>query len=303
MYHRRIMNNISLNPWSFETRVIDLIQEVGQLFGNCNLCYGHGTDNPLDEAAALVLFVLGIDYSDAEEPSFSKVSAVEFKLIEKLVDQRIQERKPLAFLTQEAFFCGHKFFVDERVLIPRSPMAELIQNLFEPWIDSASVERVLDVATGSGCLAVAIANNFPGAKVVASDVSKGALEVATINVDGLSVREQVTLVESDLFENIEGVFDLIVSNPPYVGSKSYQALPPEYHHEPGLALIAEQNGLDFIARILHDAPPFLKDNGILVLEMGEVAEEAEKTFPHPFKWVELEKGGEGIAVIEAKHLR
>ena len=297
------MNNISLKPWSFETRVIDLIQEVGQLFGDCNLCYGHGTDNPLDEAVALVLFVLGIDYSDAEEPSFSKVSAVEFKLIEKLVEQRIKERKPLAFLTQEAFFCGYKFYVDERVLIPRSPMAELIQNLFEPWIDSASVERVLDVATGSGCLAVAIANNFPGAEVVASDVSKGALEVASINVDGLSVREQVTLVESDLFENIEGVFDLIVSNPPYVGPKSYEALPPEYHHEPGLALIAEQNGLDFIARILHDSPPFLRDNGILVLEMGEVAEEAEKAFPHPFKWVELDNGGEGIAVLEAKHLK
>ena len=303
MYHRRIMNNISLKPWSFETRVIDLIQEVGQLFGDCNLCYGHGTDNPLDEAVALVLFVLGIDYSDAEEPSFSKVSAVEFKLIEKLVEQRIKERKPLAFLTQEAFFCGYKFYVDERVLIPRSPMAELIQNLFEPWIDSASVERVLDVATGSGCLAVAIANNFPGAEVVASDVSKGALEVASINVDGLSVREQVTLVESDLFENIEGVFDLIVSNPPYVGPKSYEALPPEYHHEPGLALIAEQNGLDFIARILHDSPPFLRDNGILVLEMGEVAEEAEKAFPHPFKWVELDNGGGGIAVLEAKHLK
>ena len=303
MYHRRIMNNISLKPWSFETRVIDLIQEVGQLFGDCNLCYGHGTDNPLDEAAALVLFVLGIDYSDAEEPSFSKVSAVEFKLIEKLVEQRIKERKPLAFLTQEAFFCGYKFYVDERVLIPRSPMAELIQNLFEPWIDSSSVERVLDVATGSGCLAVAIANNFPGAEVVASDVSKGALEVASINVDGLSVREQVTLVESDLFENIEGVFDLIVSNPPYVGPKSYEALPPEYHHEPGLALIAEQNGLDFIARILHDSPPFLRDNGILVLEMGEVAEEAEKAFPHPFKWVELDNGGGGIAVLEAKHLK
>jgi ribosomal protein L3 glutamine methyltransferase len=297
------MNNISLKPWSFETRVIDLIQEVGQLFGDCNLCYGHGTDNPLDEAAALVLFVLGIDYSDAEEPSFSKVSAVEFKLIEKLVEQRIKERKPLAFLTQEAFFCGYKFYVDERVLIPRSPMAELIQNLFEPWIDSASVERVLDVATGSGCLAVAIAKNFPGTEVVASDVSEGALEVASINVDGLSVREQVTLVESDLFENIEGVFDLIVSNPPYVGPKSYEALPPEYHHEPGLALIAEQNGLDFIARILHDSPPFLRDNGILVLEMGEVAEEAEKAFPHPFKWVELDNGGGGIAVLEAKHLK
>ena len=166
------MNNISLKSWSLGTSVIGLIQEVGQLFDECNLCYRHGTDNPLDEAAALVLFVLSIDYLDAGEPSFSKVSAVEFKLIEKLVDQRIQERKPLAFLTQEAFFCGYKFYVDERVLIPRSPMAELIQKQFEPWIDSGSVERVLDVATGSGCLAVAIAKNFPGAEVVASDVSK-----------------------------------------------------------------------------------------------------------------------------------
>ena len=136
------MNNISLKSWSLETRVIDLIQEIGQLFDDCNLCYGHGTEHPLDEAAALVLFVLGMDYLDAEEPSFSKVSAVEFKLIEKLVDQRIQERKPLAFLTQEAFFCGYKFYVDERVLIPRSPMAELIRKQFEPWIDSTSVERV-----------------------------------------------------------------------------------------------------------------------------------------------------------------
>ena len=165
------------------------------------------------------------------------------------------------------------------------------------------MQCVLDVATGSGCLAIAIAKSFPGVEVVASDVSKGALEVASINIDRLFVREQVTLVASDLFENIEGDFDVIVSNPPYVSPKSYQDLPAEYLQEPESALVAEDSGLDFITRILHDAPPFLKDNGILVIEMGEAAMVAERTFPYPFQWVALEKGGEGIAVIEGKHLR
>ena len=297
------MNNISLKPWSVESKAIDLIQEVAQLFVEHDLCFGHGTDNPLDEANALIFFVLGIDYLDAEAVSSKRVSLEEFERIMELVNQRIYDRKPLAYLTQEAFFCGHKFYVDERVLVPRSPIAELIQNQFLPWIEASSVQCVLDVATGSGCLAIAIAKSLPGVDVVASDVSEGALEVANINIDRLFVREQVTLVASDLFENIEGDFDVIVSNPPYVSPKSYQDLPAEYLQEPELALVAEDSGLDFITRILHDAPPFLKDNGILVIEMGEAAMVAERTFPYPFKWVELEKGGEGIAVIEGKHLR
>ncbi len=297
------MNNISLKPWSVESEAIDLIQEVTQLFVEHDLCFGHGSDNPLDEANTLIFFVLGIDYLDAEALSSKRVSHEEFERIRELVNQRIYDRKPLAYLTQEAFFCGHKFYVDERVLVPRSPIAELIQNQFLPWIEAGSVQCVLDVATGSGCLAIAIAKSFPGVEVVASDISEGALEVANINIDRLFVREQVTLVASDLFENIEGDFDVIVSNPPYVSPKSYQDLPAEYLQEPELALVAEDSGLDFITRILHDAPPFLKDNGILVIEMGEAAMVAERTFPYPFKWVELEKGGEGIAVIEAKHLR
>ena len=297
------MNNISLKPWNVESKAIDLIQEVAQLFVEHDLCFGHGTDNPFDEANALIFFVLGIDYLDAEAVSSKMVSLEEFERIMELVNQRIYDRKPLAYLTQEAFFCGHKFYVDERVLVPRSPIAELIQNQFLPWIEASSVQCVLDVATGSGCLAISIAKSLPGVDVVASDVSEGALEVANINIDRLFVREQVTLVASDLFENIEGDFDVIVSNPPYVSPKSYQDLPAEYLQEPESALVAEDSGLDFITRILHDAPPFLKENGILVIEMGEAAMAAERTFPYPFKWVELEKGGEGIAVIEAKHLR
>jgi len=297
------MNNISLKPWSVESKTIDLIQEVAELFVEHDLCFGHGTDNPLDEANTLIFFVLGIDYLDAEASSAKRVSHEEFERIMELVNQRIYDRKPLAYLTQEAFFCGHKFYVDERVLVPRSPIAELIQNQFLPWIEASSVQCVLDVATGSGCLAIAIAKSLPGVDVVASDISEGALEVANINIDRLFVQEQVTLVASDLFENIEGDFDVIVSNPPYVSPKSYQDLPAEYLQEPELALVAEDSGLDFITRILHDAPPFLKDNGILVIEMGEAAMVAERIFPYPFKWVELEKGGEGIAVIEGKHLR
>ena len=183
------MNNISLKPWNVESKAIDLIQEVAELFFEHDLCFGHGTDNPLDEANTLIFFVLGIDYLDAEALSSKRVSHEEFDRIRELVNQRIYDRKPLAYLTQEAFFCGHKFYVDERVLVPRSPIAELIQNQFLPWIEAGSVQCVLDVATGSGCLAIAIAKSLPGVEVVASDVSEGALEVANINIDRLFVRE------------------------------------------------------------------------------------------------------------------
>ncbi|MBM23472.1 MAG: 50S ribosomal protein L3 N(5)-glutamine methyltransferase [Gammaproteobacteria bacterium] len=297
------MNNISLKPWSLETKAIDLIQQVAELFDEKDLCFGHGTDNPLDEAMTLVFFALGVDYPYRRESSSIKVSDEVYNSIMGLVNQRIFEKKPLSYLTQEAFFCGHKFYVDERVLIPRSPIAELIRNQFAPWLKANSVQRVLDIATGSGCLAIAIAKSFPSVQVIASDVSKEALEVAKINIEKLSVRKQVTLVESDLFENIKGEFDLIVSNPPYVNPGSYDDLPAEYLHEPDLALIAPDNGLDFIARILHDAPPFLKDDGILTLEMGETAKTAEQTLGYTFKWIELENGGEGVAVIDAKHLK
>ena len=195
------MNNISLKPWSLGTEAIDIIQEVEELFEEKDLCFGHGTDNPLDEAMALVFFALGADYPYREKSSSIKVSNQGYSFITKLVNQRIFEKKPLPYLTQEAFFCGHKFYVDERVLIPRSPIAELIRNQFSPWVTANSVQCVLDIATGSGCLAIAIAKSFPDAEVIASDVSKEALEVAKINIDKLSVGEQVTLVESDLFEN------------------------------------------------------------------------------------------------------
>ncbi len=297
------MNNITLTSWNSETRIIDLIQDVAHLLNQQNLYYGHGTDNPKDEAVALVFFVLGLDHFNTKKLYDQKVQSKDFELVNELVIQRIKEKKPLSYITHESIFCGHKFFVDERVLIPRSPIAELIQNRFEPWINHSLITSVLDIATGSGCLAISIAKQYPNAEIVASDISKAALEVAEINVENLSVSHQVTLVESNLFENINGTFDLIVSNPPYVSRDSIVNLAPEYHHEPSLALVAEKDGLDFIERIVHDASPFLKDHGILVIEMGEAAEAAESYFNLPFTWIELEHGGEGIAMIEAKHLK
>jgi len=297
------MNNITLKAWNTETSIIDLIQDVAQLLSQHNLYYGHGTDNPTDEAAALVFFALGLDHFNPKKSYDLKVQSKDFEFVNELVTQRIKEKKPLAYITNESIFCGHKFVVDERVLIPRSPIAELIQNRFEPWIDQSLITSVLDIATGSGCLAISIAKQYPNAEIVASDISKAALEVAEMNVDHLLVDDQVTLVESDLFENIKGTFDLIVSNPPYVSHESMVNLAPEYHHEPSLALAAEKDGLDFIERILHYASPFLKDHGILVIEMGEAAEAAESYFTLPLTWIELENGGEGIAMIEAKHLK
>jgi len=297
------MNNITLTSWNSETRIIDLIQDVAHLLNQQNLYYGHGTDNPKDEAAALVFFVLGLDHFNPKKSYDLKVHLKDFEFVNELVTQRVKEKKPLAYITNESIFCGHKFFVDERVLIPRSPIAELIQNRFEPWINQSLITSVLDIATGSGCLAISIAKQYPNAEIVASDISKAALEVAEVNVENLSVSHQVTLVESNLFENINGTFDLIVSNPPYVSRDSIVNFAPEYHHEPSLALVAEKDGLDFIERILHDASPFLKDHGILVIEMGEAAEAAESYFTLPFTWIELEHGGEGIAMIEAKHLK
>jgi len=297
------MNNITLKAWNTETEVIDLIQDVAQLLSQHNLYYGHGTDNPTDEAAALVFFALGLDHFNPKKSYDLKVHSKDFEFVNELVTQRVKEKKPLAYITNESIFCGHKFFVDERVLIPRSPIAELIQNCFEPWIDQSLITSVLDIATGSGCLAISIAKQFPDAEIIASDVSLAALKVARKNVKNLLVSSQVTIVESDLFENITGEFDLIVTNPPYVSRESLKTQPTEYAHEPGLALVAEKDGLDFIERILHYAPPFLKDHGILVIEMGEAAEAAESYFTFPFTWIELENGGEGIAMIEAKHLK
>lgn len=279
------------------------IQEIAELFNENNIFFGHGTDNALDEAAELVTFILKINFSSSDDISKRVITNHQWEEINKLALRRIETRKPLPYLTNQAYFCHEKFYVDERVLIPRSPISEMIQNYFKPWLNNKTAERILEIGTGSGCIAIAMAKYFENSLITATDVSRSALEVATINVKHFSFEKQIELIQSDLFENIRGKYNLIVSNPPYVPRTIMNNLPQEYAFEPTKALLAGDNGLDFIARILHDAPLFLEDDGILVIEAGVASIEMERQFKLPFKWIDFELGGEGVAVIEAKHLQ
>ena len=279
------------------------IQAIAELFNENNIFFGHGTDNALDEAAELVTFILNINFSSSDDISKRVITNHQWEEINKLALRRIETRKPLPYLTNQAYFCHEKFYVDERVLIPRSPISEMIQNYFKPWLNNKTAERILEIGTGSGCIAIAIAKYFENSLITATDVSRSALEVASINVKNFSFEKQIELIQSDLFENIQGKYNLIVSNPPYVPRIIMNNLPQEYAFEPTKALLAGDNGLDFIARILHDAPLFLEDDGILVIEAGVASKEMEREFKLPFKWIDFEFGGEGVALIEAKHLK
>jgi len=224
--------------------------------------------------------------------------------IHALLDLRIASRRPLPYLTGEAWFAGLPYYVDERVLIPRSPFAELIASRFEPWLEPAGVRRVLEIGTGSGCIAVALALAFPESSVLATDVSADALAVAARNVERHGVARRVELRLADLFAGLEGRFDLIVSNPPYVPADDVAAFPPEYGFEPRLALVSGADGMETPAGILHHAARFLTPHGWLALEVGAGMSVLEARFPRvPFLWPELLNGGEGIALVSAADLR
>jgi ribosomal protein L3 glutamine methyltransferase len=228
----------------------------------------------------------------------------EKKAILELYQRRIEERKPVPYLTNEAWFAGHKFYVDERVLVPRSPISELIAKQFQPWLDPDEVKAILDMATGSGCIAIACAYAFPLAHVDAADISPEALTVAARNVNAHGMDEQVRLIETDLFANLaKSQYDLIVTNPPYVDADEMAAMPPEYHHEPSLGLAAGDDGLSVIRRILRQAAQHLTESGLLVAEVGASQPALEAAFPHvPFTWVEFENGGDGVFVMTRSQL-
>lgn len=282
----------------------DFIRYAVSRFQEAGLYYGHGTENAWDEAYFLIWHTLHLPYTIRDEVLDARLLVKERENIVKLIQRRIQERIPLAYLTHEAWFAELPFYVDERVLIPRSPIAELIENQFQPWIESDRVSQILDLCTGSGCIAVACAMAFPEAHVDAVDLSPEALAVAKMNTLRHHAEDKVTLYQSDLFASLEKKkYDIIVSNPPYVSTKEMGELPSEYSHEPQLGLAAGALGLDLALRILKTADQHLKPQGILIVEVGNSEDALAELFPDvPFTWLEFRRGGGGVFLLTAEQL-
>jgi ribosomal protein L3 glutamine methyltransferase len=279
----------------------ELLEEMTLELENAGLFFGHGTDNAWDEACWLLETLMARQGAPDLQPD-SRLEPAQLSSVLQILDERIASRKPLAYLLHEAWFCGLPFYVDERVLVPRSPFAELIQKQFEPLL-TTQPRRILDLCTGSGCIGIACALAFPDAEVVLADISPEALEVAQINIDRFDLGTRVSLAQADLFNGIEGTFDLIVTNPPYVASEEYASLPEEYHREPELGLVTAQDGLDIPLRILATAASYLEPEGVLIMETGATWPLLAQNHPDiPFLWLEFEFGGEGICVLTREQL-
>ncbi len=264
------------------------------------LYFGHGTDNALDESIRLVLGNLNLPQDCPEQLLNGKLLIAERHCLADKFKKRVEKRIPLPYLVQQATFTGLAFYVDERVLVPRSPIGELIEQGFAPWIDSDTVNNILEIGSGSGCIAIACAHYLPQAMVDAVDLSEDALAVATINVERYGLEEQVRLIHSNLFAALNGKrYNLIVSNPPYVDRQDLESMPAEYHAEPRMGLEAGEDGLDLVVQILLESATHLEENGVLICEVGNSAVALEALFPQvPWTWVEFERGGHGVFIID-----
>ena len=284
--------------------ILDFLRFSVSSAGEAELYYGHGTDNAFDDMRSLILRSLYLPYDVEPQLMNARLTSREKKHLCQQLEKRINQRVPVPYLIKEAYFCDLPFYVDERVLIPRSPIGELISQHFSPWIDADAVHRVLDLCTGSGCIAIACCYAFPDALVDAVDISNEALSVAALNREHLEVEEQLTLIESDCFSKVPQVlYDVIVSNPPYVGKEEMQTLPDEYRHEPVLALETGNNGLAIVERILRSAAAYLSDHGILVVEVGNSEEALCEAYPLvPFTWLEISSGGQGVFLLTKQQL-
>ena len=281
----------------------DLVRWGASEFGRAGLHFGHGTDNALDEAFHLVTWALKLPHDLPAAYLDAGLTRAERAQVVKLLRARVKTRKPAAYLTGEMWFAGLPFEVDERVLIPRSPIAELIEQRFEPWLQAAP-RRILDLCAGSGCIGIACAMAFPDARVDAVEIDDKALQVLKRNIGRHALGERVAAVKSDLFGALKGrTYELIVSNPPYVPTARWKAMPAEYRHEPKRALEAGADGMDVVTRILREAPRYLSRDGLLVCEVGGSIPEFGKRFPNiPVIWPEFERGGDGVFVISRDDL-
>jgi ribosomal protein L3 glutamine methyltransferase len=283
--------------------IIDFIRYGASRFGAAGLSFGHSFDNALDEATQLVLHALHLPHDTGPAYGQARLVAEEKAQVLALFQRRIDERIPACYLTGEAWFAGLSFKCDARALVPRSPIAELIESGFEPWLGGREVHRVLDLCTGSGCIAIATAHYNPYWEVDAVDLSPEALALARENIERLDT-SNVRVIQSDLFANLKGeVYDLIVTNPPYVTHAETDALPKEYSHEPEMGLRAGDDGLDLVLEILRDAPEHLSENGLLICEVGESEQHLIRLLPElPFAWVEFKVGQMGIFVLEREDI-
>jgi ribosomal protein L3 glutamine methyltransferase len=286
-------------------------ESVGAAIARCaralraaHVHFGHGTSCARDEAAELVFFVAGLAHASGAGAYPLALEPRHVARIEQLLHRRIAERRPLPYLTHRAFFAGLELYVDERVLVPRSPIAELVTNRFEPWIRAGRVRRILDIGTGSGAIALACAKAFPRAQVDAADISAAALAVCRRNVRRLGLNARVKALRSDYFSGVSGRrYDIIVSNPPYVGRDEMRTLPPEYGHEPRLGLASGKDGLDSVRAIFAAARSHLEDDGILVVEVGNTEAALIRAYPRlRFVWPRIAMGGEGVFLLNARDL-
>ena len=282
----------------------EALDRCARVLRRARLHFGHGTDNARDEAAELVFFVAGLGHELGAGAYSKPLTARRSALIDALLERRITERIPLAYLTHRSFFAGLELYVDERVLVPRSPVAELVLQRFQPWVDARGVRRILDVGTGSGAIALACAKAFPKARVDAVDVSADALHVARRNSRRLGLQKRVRLLQSNYFDAVEGRrYDIIVSNPPYVGRAEMRRLPREYGHEPRLGLASGADGLDAVRAIFSAARRHLERDGILIVEVGNTEGALLRAFPKlPFVWPQIAMGGGGIFLLRARDL-
>jgi ribosomal protein L3 glutamine methyltransferase len=292
------------------TTVRDVLRYAVTCFNEAKLFFGHGTDNAYDEAAYLILHTLKLPLDKLDPFLDAKLLREEIAALLMIVERRVTERVPAAYITNEAWLGGYRFYVDERVIVPRSFIAELIPERFSPWVeDSEAVENILELCTGSGCLPIMLADAFPNAHVDTVDISHDALAVARRNVADYELQDRVTLIESDLYAELDKQvpkkkYDLIVTNPPYVNTSSMTKLPEEYRREPQIALAGGNDGMDLVRKIIAGAGSRLTDNGVLIVEIGNEYEHAEAAFPElELTWLSTSAGDDNVFLLTADQLK